>query len=212
MSRRILLLEDDKNLADTLDELLISHGYEVIVCYSAQAAIDASYAQVFDLYVLDINLPEMSGIELLESLRHADDKTPAIFISAMVDLNTISRGFEAGAQDYIKKPFFPEELLIRIDAKFAGEKSIFTYADLAFDPASKVLKKGGSILPMGEVQERLFELFSQNLGKVLDKELLLSCLEQPSDAALRVALNKLKNTTGLKIKNIRSVGYLLEAF
>ena len=174
------------------------------------AAADASYEGSYDLYIFDINVPEINGLELLESLRGADDKTPAIFISALVDLNSISKGFEVGADDYIKKPFFPEELLIRVNAKLAQQSSMINYDDLAYDPQTKVLRKEGHAIALGEVQERLFELFIHNIDQVLDKELLLESLEKPSPTALRVALTKLKQTTGLNIKNLRGIGYILE--
>lgn len=210
MKKRILLLEDDTLLAQTLEELLQSEGYDTTLVQNGNAAIDATFDSKFDLYVFDINLPDISGIELLDSLRNADDKTPTIFISALVDLSSISKAFKVGAQDYIKKPFFPEELLIRINAKFAQDSHAIIYNDLEFDPATKVLKKGGHIIALGEVQERLFELFIKNIGSVLDNSLLLDALERPSSTALRVAITKLKQTTGLEIKNIRGVGYALE--
>ena len=211
MAKKILLLEDDTLLAETLQELLSSEGYEVTLVLDGGAAADASYEGSFDLYIFDINVPEINGLELLESLRGADDKTPAIFISALVDLNSISRGFAVGADDYIKKPFFPEELLIRVNAKLAHRSSTIDYKDLSYDPQTKVLRKDGSAIALGEVQERLFDLFIHNIDQVLDKELLLESLERPSPTALRVALTKLKQTTGLNIKNLRGVGYILES-
>ena len=211
MAKNILLLEDDTLLAETLQELLESEGYKVTLVLDGGAAADASYESSFDLYVFDINVPEINGLELLESLRGADDKTPAIFISALVDLNSISKGFAVGADDYIKKPFFPEELLIRVNAKLAQQSSTIDYEDLSYDPQTKTLRKGGSAISLGEVQERLFDLFIHNIDQVLDKELLLESLEKPSPTALRVALTKLKQTTGLNIKNLRGVGYILES-
>ena len=102
MSKKILLLEDDRLLAETLEELLLESGYDVSLVCSGDKAADVSYEQKFDLYIFDINVPEINGIDLLEALRSSDDKTPAIFISALVDLNSITRGFEVGADDYIK--------------------------------------------------------------------------------------------------------------
>jgi len=210
MIKKILLLEDDQLLAETLQELLESEGYAVTLVLDGGLAADASYTQNFDLYIFDINVPEINGLELLESLRRADDKTPAIFISALVDMNTMAKGFEVGADDYIKKPFFPEELLIRVNAKFAQQISdTITYGPLDFDLTSKILRKEGHILALGEVQEKLFELFITNIDKVLDKAYLMDSLEKPSPTALRVALTKLKQTTGLDIQNIRGVGYVL---
>ncbi len=211
MAKKILLLEDDTLLAETLQELLISEGYEVTLVPDGGAAADASYDTSFDLYIFDINVPEINGLELLESLRGAEDRTPAIFISALVDLESITKGFKVGADDYIKKPFFPEELLLRVNAKLARKTpSVIRYGDLEFDPQTKLLRKDGRALALGEVQEKLFDLFIHNIGQVIDKDILMESLEKPSPTALRVALTKLKQTTGLDIQNLRGVGYILE--
>jgi len=209
--KKILLMEDDRLLAETLQELLQSEGYDVTLVLDGAAAADVSYEKKFDLYVFDINVPEINGLELLESLRGADDKTPTIFISALVDLNSIAKGFEVGADDYIKKPFFPEELLIRVNAKMMTTTSStqLHYGDLSYDTTTHTLRKGGEVLALGEVQEKLFDLFIHNIDNVLDKSILMETLERPSPTALRVAITKLKQTTGLKIQNLRGVGYIL---
>jgi len=213
MAHNILLLEDDKELAQTIEELLEMEGYRVDRVHRGDDAIEKSYANRYDLYLFDINVPDMNGLELLEALREADDTTPAIFISALVDLNSIAKAFAIGAEDYVKKPFFPQELLIRIKAKLDSNthntKGI-VYKNLHYNPATKELRVGGELLPLGEVQECLCDIFLHNIGNVLDKSLLFDCLIHPSDAALRVALSKLKQTTGMEIKNIRGVGYMLE--
>jgi len=210
MKKKILLLEDDYELAETLKELLEENNYSVDMVHSGNEAIDASYENSYDLYIFDINVPDLSGIELLESLREASDTTPTIFISALIDLNTIAKGFEVGAADYIKKPFFPEELLIRVKAKFATFSQDIVYKNLRYSPERKELYIDGKILSLGEVQECLCDIFMHNIGKVLDKSILMDCLVSPSDTALRVALNKFKKTTGVPIKNVRGVGYILE--
>jgi DNA-binding response OmpR family regulator len=210
MQKRILLLEDDYELAQTLQELLEEAEYMVDVVYNGNDAIDASYAGSYDLYVFDINVPDISGIELLESLREADDTTPTIFISALVDINTIAKGFEVGADDYIKKPFFPQELLIRVNAKLMQKSRDIEYGSFRYSPSQKLLYHDGKILSLGDVQLCLCDLLFHNIGSVVDKSLLMECLLHPSDTALRVALNKLKQSTGLNIKNVRSVGYTLE--
>ena len=211
MQHKILLLEDDYELAETLKELLESDGYSVDLMHSGNEAIDASYENSYDLYIFDINVPDISGIELLQSLREAEDSTPTIFISALVDLNTIAKGFAVGADDYIKKPFFPEELLIRVKAKFASQQSSdILFENVRYVPSKKELYVDGKIISLGEVQECLCDIFMNNIGNVLDKTILMDCLLHPSDTALRVALNKLKNITKLPIKNVRGVGYILE--
>jgi len=211
--KEILLLEDDNDLCETIAELLEDEGYSVDAVLSGDAAVDASYEKEYDLYIFDINVPDINGLELLESLRKASDATPAIFISALVDLNSIAKAFSIGAQDYIKKPFFPEELLIRVNAKLQKDiqDDVIVYGDLVYHPRTKELYKNGTRLHLGEVQQCLCHIFLQNIDQVLDKSILLDCLVHPSDSALRVALNKLKQNTQLPIKNIRSVGYVLEA-
>ncbi len=207
----ILLLEDDRDLALTIEELLQEQNYNVTTVFSAQEAIDATYDKEFDLYIFDINVPDMNGLDLLQSLRDADDTTPTIIISALVDLESIAQAFAVGAFDYLKKPFYPQELLIRVDAKLHQSQTQYIYYDeLAYDPKNKKLYKDDELIVLGEVQECLCDLFFHNIGSVLDRSLLLDCLIHPSATALRVAINKLKQTTGLDIKNIRGVGYMLE--
>jgi two-component system response regulator QseB len=104
MSKKILLLEDDILLAQTLQELLASEGYDVTLATSGNSAIDETYESSFDLYIFDINVPDINGLELLESLRDAEDKTQTIFISALVDLESISKAFEIGAEDFRIQP------------------------------------------------------------------------------------------------------------
>lgn len=210
MSKKILLLEDDTLLAQTLHELLQSEGYQVDLVMSGDEAADATYNNSYDLYIFDINVPDINGLTLLQALREAGDKTPAIFISALVDLSSISKAFEIGADDYIKKPFFPEELLIRVNAKLSSKNSNLIYKNLEYDWITSTLRKDGSALALGEVQEQLFKLFINNVDKVLDKAILMEFLEKPSPTALRVAISKLKQTTGLDIKNLRGIGYVLE--
>jgi len=208
--KKILLLEDDIELAQTIQELLIDDGYSVDMVHRGDDAIDKSYDNEYDLYIFDINVPDMSGLEILKSLRDANDKTPAIFISALVDINSIAKAFSLGADDYIKKPFFPEELLIRVNAKISQTLNVIEYKNIRYFPDKKELYKDDKLIPLGEVQECLCDIFLRNINQVLDKTILMDCLTHPSESTLRVALNKFKNTTDLPLKNIRGIGYMLE--
>ncbi len=211
MSLKILLLEDDELLGETIEDMLKSEGYEVVWVTRGNDAVDITYEEKFDLYIFDIGVPDIDGLELLESLREADDTTPAIYISARIDIDSIAKGFENGAYDYIKKPFFPEELLVRIRARFNTKKSnLLQCGQYTYDLSKKILYKDNEVVSMGEVQREVLHLFITNRGRVLDKNQLLECLSQPSDAALRVAINKLKHATEFKFKNVRGVGYILE--
>ncbi len=210
MSGRILLLEDDRALGETIKELLEENGYGVDWVRDGAEAAELSYDNGYDLYIFDINVPELDGYELLEGLRAADDRTPAIYISAMVDIEAIAKGFDAGADDYIKKPFFPEELLIRAKAKLGAKKGVLKFADIELDSEARIVRKSGEIVPLGEVQLCLLRLFLEHRGQVVDRDRLMECLEHPGPSALRVAISKLKEKTGLEFKNVRGVGYALE--
>ena len=124
---KILLLEDDDVLSETLMELLESENFEVVHVKDGEKALDATFIKHFDLLLLDVNVPFLNGFELLSELRHSGDMTPAIFITALTDVASLSQGFDVGADDYIKKPFDFNELLIRIRALI--KKRYHTYAN-----------------------------------------------------------------------------------
>jgi DNA-binding response OmpR family regulator len=208
--KKILLLEDDTLLGETVVELLESESYRVDWAKDGSKAADLSYENSYDLYIFDVNVPFLDGFDLLESLREARDTTPTLFMSARVDLESIAHGFKAGAFDYIKKPFFPQELLIRVNAKIGTTRSKIVAGDIEYDPQTKEVRLKGELLQLGEVQMVLFDLFMHSQNIILEKDELLDCLNNPSPTALRVAINKLKQTTSLNIKNIRGVGYILE--
>lgn len=210
MKKKILFLEDDTLLGETIVEMLENQYYDVSWAKDGDEAADISYENSYDLYIFDVNVPYIDGFELLESLREAKDLTPAIFISARVDLESISHGFRVGGFDYLKKPFFPQELLLRVEAKI-GQKLQLSCKDIEYNPATKEVRKSGQLLQFGDVGFALFDLFMKRQNSVIDKSELMECLEHPSDTALRVAMNKLKQTTGMDIKNIRGVGYILES-
>lgn len=210
-SLNILLLEDEYDLGETLKEMLEAEGYFVEWVSDGVLALDASYERVFDLYIFDINVPEINGLTLLEGLREADDRTTTIFISALIDLNTIKKAFSIGAEDYIKKPFFPEELLLRIASKFSKEKENIFYKNLSYNPQNKTLKKEGENIFLSKKQQALFHLFMSNLNQTLETEIIMEYSEIKNLSALRVAINKLKLLTGIEIRSIHGIGYRVEA-
>ncbi len=207
---KILLLEDDLDLGETILDILEDEGYSVTWVKDGIDASDSSYQESFDLYIFDINVPNFNGLELLEALRDAEDSTPAIFISALVDLESISEAFRIGAEDYIKKPFFPEELLIRIRAKFSNSNKKIIYRDIIYYPKNREIYRGKDRVNLSKMQTELFDFFIKNIDRVVTKERILETISIKNISALRVAITKLKQLTGLKIKNIHGVGYRLE--
>lgn len=208
MGARVLLVEDDRVLAQSLKKYLEINGLEVELAYSFSDAVDLLERKRFDLYVLDVNLGDGDGIELLEDLRHFKDDTPTIFISALTDIQTITRGFNAGAEDYLKKPFDPEELVIRIKARLKKQEEELRYGDIVYRDGR--FFRGDSELELGEVQRNILHKLLRNRGRVVTKEELYDYMLNPSPLALRVTINKLKKKTGIDIKSIRGLGYTID--
>ncbi len=207
---KILLLEDDEILSESLQEYLEIEGFEVDVAFDGEEVYDLTFENHYDLYIFDINVPKEDGFKVLKSLKDADDNTPTIYITALTDINSISKGFALGAEDYIKKPFDPEELVIRIKSKYLKSDEIISYQNLQYNPHTKQLYKDGKVIGLGEVQMALFHQLITNQGKIVSSYQLLELLEHPNPNALRVNLTKLKNKLDIDIKNIRSQGYMLE--
>jgi DNA-binding response OmpR family regulator len=208
MGERVLLVEDDRVLAQSLKKYLEMSGLEVELAYSFSDAVDLLERKSYDLYVLDVNLGDGDGIELLEDLRHFKDDTPTIFISALRDIQTITRGFNAGAEDYIKKPFDPEELVIRIKARLKKQQEELKYGDILYRDGR--FFKGDEEIELGEVQRNILLKLLRNRGRVVTKEELYDYMINPSPLALRVTINKLKKKTGIDIKSVRGLGYTID--
>lgn len=206
----ILLLEDDQILCDSLKEFLELEGYRVDVAHRGPEVYDLTFTKKYDLYILDVNVPEINGFEVLSALKDAGDETPAIYITALTDINSISKGFAIGAEDYIKKPFDPEELLIRIKRKYQKDDVVIYLNDIVYNPVTRVLQKEGQTIGLGDVQQNIFHTLMTEQNKIVDSYTLMDFLEQPTANALRVNLAKLKNKLGIEIKNIRGQGYMIE--
>ncbi len=207
----ILLIEDDELLAQSLKDFLESEDFHVDIGYSAQDALDLTFDKQYDLYLFDINLNGESGLQIVKELKEAGDETPVMFITALTTLDTISEAFNLGAVDYIKKPFHPQELILRIKSKFEkSESDALQYGSIELDPKNLIIKIDGHPETIGEIQFKILQKLIENQNSIVTKEELLSIMNNPSDVALRVTINKLKNRFDIPIKNIRSKGYTLD--
>ena len=209
MTMKILLLEDDKNLHASLKAYFELENFEVLSAFNSDDVYNLSFEESFDLYVFDVNVPGDNGFEILKSLKNAKDNTPTIYITALTDISSIGLGFDAGADDYIKKPFDPEELVLRIKNRYQ-KKSVAFYKDISYDTNSKEIVKDGKPVLLGEVLSNLFHELFINKNKIVPTQVLYDLLEHPNPNALRVNLSKLKSKLNLNIKNIRNIGYMLE--
>jgi len=216
MNASLLLLEDDLLLGETLTDLLEEEGYEVRLCRNGQEALDATFSANYDLYLLDINVPQIDGVTLLSELRDADDTTPAIFLTSYTEKSKRQEGFSSGADDYITKPFDNDELLWRIEAllRRSGKVSSPCAGRLCLDSEHQMVLFDGEPLELTRKEYVLLVLLMQHKGKTVTKAMIESVLwtsgEETSDGAMRVYINRIKQLIGAEmIENIRGVGYRL---
>ncbi len=212
---KILLLEDDTILSETLIELLESERFLITHVDDGQKALNTTFSEYFDLFLFDVNVAYLSGFELLKSLRESGDKTPTIFITALTDIASLAYGFEVGADDYIKKPFDFDELLVRINALI--RKSYHSYSDriqvgkFHFSIEREELYHENIFIALSPLELKITKLFFQNIDITLQKEILLEYLgdgKEMSEGSLRVHINKLRKLE-LPITTIKRVGYRL---
>lgn len=213
---KILLLEDDQLLAETLIDLLEEEKFEVVHASNGQVALDITYANKFDLYLFDINLPLINGITLLKELRDSKDTTPAIFLTSHKDKEMLHKGFSCGGDDYIKKPFDNEELLLRIQAllKRSAPKTVECLEHLCHDEIHQRILYNQEELKLSKKEYQLLLLLMQHVNATVPKELILSELwntnESTSDGAIRVYITRIKHLLpDIQIDNIRGIGYKL---
>jgi DNA-binding response OmpR family regulator len=213
---RVLLLEDDLLFADTLVDLLQENGFDVIHMPNGQSALDATFAQKFDLYLLDINVPLIDGITLLKELRESNDDTPAIFLTSHKDKEMLKKSFTSGADDFLTKPFDIDELLLRIKALLKRVKSedLSCIGLLCNDNIHKRILYDKKEVELSKKEYDLLTLLMRHINYTVPKELILDTLwnrgESGSDGALRVYINRIKQLLPqLNIENIRGIGYRL---
>jgi DNA-binding response OmpR family regulator len=207
---KILLLEDDPLLGESLKEYLELDDLTIDWAQDGNEVLDWTFENRYDLYILDINVPEINGLDLLKELRESGDETPAIYISALSDIDSISAGFDAGAVDYLKKPFDPEELALRIRHRFGAQEALTRYGDLTFDPKTGMVETADETIHLGDVQQKIFAHLLQKQGELVSSETLFDYMREPSFNALRATISKMKKRLGIEIRNIRGEGYLLE--
>lgn len=210
---KVLLLEDDFLLGETLVDLL--EDYEVTHVPNGQSALDFTFKEKFDLYLLDINVPLIDGITFLKELREANDNTPAIFLTSHKEKEKLINAFSSGCDDYIKKPFDNDELLLRIKAllKRIDDKKVTSIGKLCLDTIHHRVLYDNEELDLSVKEYQLLSLLMMHVNSTVPKDLIINELwsySGGSDGALRVYISRIKQLIpDIKIENIRSIGYKL---
>ncbi len=221
---RILVVEDEVRLADTLRDLLELEGYAADVCHDGEAGLDNALSGIYDVVILDVMLPKLDGFTVVRRLRSAHNTTPVLLLTAKSEVSDRVTGLDCGADYYLTKPFEPRELMACVRAlerrmPELRSTELLSCGDLQLDKNAFTLTCGTRSLHLSRKEFDLMELFMLNRQLVLPKEkLLVKIWGYESDAEdnnvevyisfLRKKLEHLHSA--VKIKTIRMVGYCLE--
>ena len=215
---KILLLEDDIMLNKAITQYLQSTGHAVIPVMDGKQCVDTLQKEKFDLLVFDINVPDTDGLTILEDLHKQKRMVPTIFISALIDIEDITRAFDIGCHDYLKKPFHLKELTLRINKILKTMQVPQEHKRLSksysYDSKNMILlfNNEPQILPKRQIQ--IIDLLSANRSLVCNYDMFRDYVwndDYIDNATIRAEINRVKKV--LKedfIINIRAIGYMIE--
>lgn len=214
---KILLLEDDLILNEIIEEHLVLQDNDVISTFSGYEAQNYLYSETFDLLLLDVNVPDINGFDLLKELRTQNIKTPAIFITSLNMADDMQKGFESGCDDYIKKPFDLKELDLRINniKRFfnISPKNITIIDEKIFlDNENLMIINENKKIQITKKESEVLLYLIKNSSKIVSiDELTLNLWayeDSPTASTIRTYIKNLRKFVGEdKISNIRGVGY-----
>lgn len=216
MKTKILLIEDDIFLREGLSEMLTKEGYDVTLAENFAKAKEKAQEN-FDLAILDIMLPDGNGLELCQEIRKADNNTPILFLTACDDEIQIVRGLDAGADDYVTKPFRLLELLSRIRALLRRSgNQILSDKNITVDNNNMTVTKDGITISLTPTEYMILKTLMSNRGVIVTRNILLEkiwdCDESfIDDNTLSVHVSRLREKIGSEhIATVRGVGYRWE--
>ena len=217
----IFLLEDDKILSKGISIALKKDEHMVTAVYGYLEALKQYQKQKYDLFLLDINLPDGNGLEFCEKIRETSE-TPVLFLTANDTEEDMLEGFGVGCDDYISKPFAIEELLARIEVVFRRESnpkdSIFKFKDITIDTKSRIVKRNNEEINLTNKEYELLMILIENKDEVVTRDELLERIwgydteTNVTDVYIRHLRSKLNNENKEEyIQTVRSIGYIMRS-
>jgi two-component system response regulator MprA len=223
MDAHLLVVDDEPAVRDALERALRSNGYRVSTATDGVEGLEASAERSPDLVVLDVMMPRLDGLEACRAMRRRGDKTPVLMLTARDAVGDRVEGLDAGADDYLVKPFALEELLARIRALLRRslpeeDERPLAFGDLRLDPPSREVRRGERRIELTRTEYLLLELFLRNPRRVLTREVIFDRVWGydfgPTSNALEVYVGYLRRKTEAGgeprlIHTVRGVGYVL---
>jgi two-component system, OmpR family, copper resistance phosphate regulon response regulator CusR len=232
---KILVVEDEVKVSEVLKRGLVEAGYEVSTAFDGESGLGLALSNKFDLILLDINLPKLNGLELCKRLREKDEVTPVLMLTALGMSDDIVSGLEAGADDYLPKPFRFNELYARIkaltrrrtvsfsndtDHRSPQKKVVFVLDDLSIDFDAKQVKRQGKLIQLTAKEYALLEFLAANVGKVRSRQEIAESVwgldfetgTNFIDVYINYLRNKIDKPFGKKlIHTVTGFGYILKS-
>ena len=218
---RVLLVEDDERIARFIKKGLTESGYSVDLAPDGNEGVACALSTPYDIAVLDVMLPGMDGFEVLEHIRRHGDPMPVLMLTARDAVEDRVRGLDAGADDYLTKPFSFIELEARLRAllrRAAGEaNTVLSVGDLTVDPVSRMVNRGSQKIELTPKEFSILEYFMRSPGRVLTRTMIIEHVWQYQfdtdtnlvDVYVNRLRRKLNDTEGELLQTVRGVGYSL---
>ena len=211
---KILLLEDDIILQEIMEEFLVENAYEVESFFDGEKALDAVGKNTYDMLLLDVNVPNINGFEILSYLREIGNTTPAIYITSLSGIDDLKKGFDLGADDYLRKPFELEELKARIEhiVKIYRLQEEIEFDGMKFIPKSHQIFVEDRVIEMRQKEAQVLEYFIRNTGKIISCDEIIENVWSdeniPTHATIRTYIKNLRKMfTKEYFDNIKGEGY-----
>ena len=223
MQSRLLVVDDDPDVRDSLRRALGYAGYAVATAVNGADALASVSRSPVDLIILDVLMPMLDGFDTCRALRERGNATPVIVLTARDAVDDRVAGLEAGADDYLVKPFALRELLARVNAllrRAQPVRDVLGYADLTVDLTARTVTRAGVPLTLTRIEFALLELLLRNAEQVLSYDVILDRVwgygEAPASNALQVFVGFLRrkleeNGRRRLVHNVRGIGYVLRA-
>jgi heavy metal response regulator len=219
---RILVVEDEKKVASFIKKGLEEEGYAVDVAVDGDEGLGMAFERVHDLLILDIRLPKMDGLQVLQALRRDNLTTPVLLLTVRATIEDKVLGLDAGADDYLTKPFAFQELVARVRAllrrRAEAEPTVLQVGDLVLDPARRTVTRGGVKIDLTPREFTLLDYFMRNPGRVLTRTMIAERVWDysfdTSTNVIDVYVNYLRRKIDADrepklLQTVRGVGYLL---
>lgn len=220
---RVLVVEDEKDLNSIICSKLVKEGYNVDACYDGQAALDYMEAENYDGAIMDIMIPNKDGITVLREMRNAGIQVPVLFLTAKTETQDIVRGLDAGASDYMTKPFEFSELMARLRAMLRTQnpvnENVITCGSLVVDMNNRQAIRDGKVIDLAVREYAILEYLARNRNVVVTREQIRVNIwnidddvnSNVIDVYIRYLRRKIDDNYEEKlIHTIRGVGYKLE--